>query len=150
MGYWGMAPWDNDQAADWFLEVFEKTGLANVVADTLAQEIEPGSSIDQIRAAAALLILLGRNYVYSEQLEEHLALAVRRMKAIRESAGWGEYAQYACIQIPEGPQQLAAWFDNEIALLERRIDGDASSMEGQEQAPPHPPPLLAEWWQEWM
>lgn len=30
MGTWDKLPWDNDAAADWFAELFEKTKLANM------------------------------------------------------------------------------------------------------------------------
>ena len=34
MGTWDKLPWDNDAAADWFAELFEKTKLAKHVEDT--------------------------------------------------------------------------------------------------------------------
>ena len=34
MGAWGFEPWQNDPAADWFEEMFEKTGFVEHLKET--------------------------------------------------------------------------------------------------------------------
>jgi hypothetical protein len=62
MGAWATAPWDNDGAADWFGDMFDDTGLAKYVAATL--ERDPEEYHEEIRAAAYLLVALGRTYIW--------------------------------------------------------------------------------------
>ena len=59
MGAWDKLPWDNDAAADWFDELFKKTKLARHVEDTLNLKVEEAP--DEIRAAASVLLFLGRD-----------------------------------------------------------------------------------------
>lgn len=82
MGTWGPAAWDNDSAADWFAEMFEKTKLSEYVEEALNQE--PGESPEEIRAAAYVLVALGRNYIWPvDDLDKHLALAIEKLEAIK-------------------------------------------------------------------
>lgn len=82
MGTWGEKPWDNDAAADYYGELFEDTGLAERVARTLnSEDVSP----DEWRAAASVVVLLGRVYVWPiDSYEEHLELAARRLEQILE------------------------------------------------------------------
>jgi hypothetical protein len=84
MGAWGSAACDNDLAADWFANLFEKTKLARHVEKTLNQKaLEEYAA--EIRAAAWLLATLGRVYIWPiADLERHLKLAIAKMEAIRE------------------------------------------------------------------
>lgn len=82
MGTWGPGAWDNDSAADWFAEMFEETKLAEYVQRALEQD--PEDAPEEIRAAAHVLIALGRTYVWPvDQLDEHLELAIARLEAIK-------------------------------------------------------------------
>jgi Domain of unknown function (DUF4259) len=73
MGAWGKLPWDNDGAADWFGELFEKTKLAERVEDTLRLDVD---SHGEIGAAASVLLFLGRVYIWPvHDLDRHLTLA---------------------------------------------------------------------------
>ena len=54
MGAWATAAWDNDGAADWFTELFDATGLANYVRETLQRDVEEYD--EEVRAAAYMLI----------------------------------------------------------------------------------------------
>ncbi|MCU7371642.1 DUF4259 domain-containing protein [Paucibacter sp. O1-1] len=82
MGTWGPAAWDNDSAADWFADMFEETGLAEFVQRTLEQD--PEDSPDEIRAAAHVLVALGRTYIWPvDQLDDHLKLAIARLETIK-------------------------------------------------------------------
>jgi hypothetical protein len=109
MGAWGYAPWDNDGAADWFGDLFEATRLADRVEEALRLDAEDHH--EEIRAAAAAVIMLGRVYVWPvEKLDEHVQLAADRLKELRELA------------IYEEEPLLTAALDDEIAILEGRAD----------------------------
>jgi len=83
MGDWGTKPWENDIAADWFGNMMDSTGLAEYVEKTLRQEIDeddPYWTASEIRAAASVLLLLGHIYTWTEDLENHLKLAISRLE----------------------------------------------------------------------
>jgi len=40
MSAWAAAAWDNDSAADWFGDMFDATGLAKYVEETLERDVE--------------------------------------------------------------------------------------------------------------
>ena len=40
MSAWATAAWDNDSAADWFGDMFDATGLAKYVEETLERDVE--------------------------------------------------------------------------------------------------------------
>lgn len=84
MGAWGVAAWDNDGAADWFGELFGATKLAAKVEKTLKKkDIEEYH--EEIRAAAHVVLALGRVYVWPiDDLERHLKLAIEKLEAIKE------------------------------------------------------------------
>jgi hypothetical protein len=81
MGTWGNLPWDNDAAGDWFDALFGKTKLAKEVEDTL--NLHVGTYHDEIRAAASLLLFLGRVYIWPvRDLHRHLTLAADRLEEV--------------------------------------------------------------------
>ncbi|MEZ0229424.1 MAG: DUF4259 domain-containing protein, partial [Planctomycetota bacterium] len=59
MGTWGYKCWENDAAADWFLELFEGLELAERISATFDRD-----NPDEIRAACHVLTQLGRIYVW--------------------------------------------------------------------------------------
>src|SRR5215213_8341983 len=125
MGTWGHLPWDNDSAADWFGETFDKTKLAQRVEETLKLDIK--DSADEVRAAAAVVVLLGHIYVWPiHDLDRHLALAADRLDEIRRR---GVYAE-----APEIESSIAS----EIEELRSRIK-DAPK-------PMAPPVVQKKWW----
>jgi hypothetical protein len=65
MSAWGIEPWANDSAADWFGDTFDQTGLAKYVEQTLNLDAEERH--EEIRAAAYLVRLLGRTYIWPLQ-----------------------------------------------------------------------------------
>ena len=80
-GRMGKLPWDNDGAADWFAVLFEKTKLARQVEGTLRLPVE--DSHEEIRAAASVLLFLGRNYIWPvNDLDRHLTLAADRLEEV--------------------------------------------------------------------
>jgi Domain of unknown function (DUF4259) len=83
MGAWGAAAWENDGAADWFGDTFDATGLAQRVEETLSGD--PEDDHEEIRAAAYLLVALGRVYIWPvDDLDRHLVLAISKLESIRE------------------------------------------------------------------
>ncbi len=83
MGTWGSSAWDNDSAADWYADLFEKTKLAQYVAETLGKD--PEEEPEEVRAAAYFLVVLGKTYVWPiEFLDDHLALAIKKLEVIAQ------------------------------------------------------------------
>lgn len=128
MGAWDKLPWDNDGAADWFQDLFDKTKLANIVEDTLRGDVT--SSHEEIRAAASVLLFLGRVYIWPvNELDRHLALAVDRLEEISRLD-----------EIAESPE-LVEEIRAEIEELRSRIKTPGTS-----QTLPATP---RKWWQFW-
>lgn len=84
MGAWGSAAWDNDDAADWFGDLFAATKLAARVEKTLKKK-DVEEYADQIRAAAYVLVALGRTFIWPiDDLDRHLRLAIEKLEAISQ------------------------------------------------------------------
>jgi hypothetical protein len=129
MGAWDIQPWDNDKAADWYADVFERTKLAREVEDALNQN--PDDSHEQIRAAASLLLFLGRPYIWPiYDLNRHLALAADRLEQVARVD--------VIAEAPELVDQIRA----EIDELRSRIRETGA-------APPRSKPAERKWWQFW-
>jgi hypothetical protein len=127
MGAWDKFPWDNDGAADWFADLFEKTKLAKQVEDTLKLQVE--DSHEEIRAAASVVLFLGRNYIWPiHDLDRHLTLAADRLEAVSRLDVVGES--------PELVDEIRA----EIQELRSRIKTSGNSQ---------PPPPPRKWWKFW-
>jgi hypothetical protein len=108
MSAWGTSAWDNDAAADWFGEMFDATGLASYVEETLQRDVEENS--DEIRAAAYLLVALGRVYIWPvHDLDSHLTLAISKLEEIKAMDVYQE--------VPEFVKAI----DEEIAILKSRL-----------------------------
>lgn len=76
----GYAPWQDDTAADWFADLQNRTGLAECIAATLEQDVDSVSSIE-IRAAAFVLLMLGRNSVWPYEYRiKQLNLAAEKLQ----------------------------------------------------------------------
>jgi uncharacterized protein DUF4259 len=112
MGAWGTKPWDNDDAADWFQILMDKTELPKYVEEALQFNIEDGlGDAGAVRAAAAVLVLLGHTFVWPiDDLDRHLELAASRLEAILQK-GYGGSAE----------ESIRA----EIDVLRSRIGGGA-------------------------
>jgi hypothetical protein len=127
MGAWDKFPWDNDGAADWFANLFEKTKLAKHVEDTLNRQVE--DSHEEIRAASSVVLFLGRDYIWPvHDLDRHLRLAADRLEAVNQLDA-----------IKESPE-LVEEIRVEIQELRSRIKTVDNSQ---------PPPRLRRWWQFW-
>lgn len=114
MGVWGYAPWDSDSAADWYGDLFDEVPLAERVEQTL--KLDPDEYADEIRAAAAMLILLGRTYVWPvNDIDRHLALAIEQMGKVQ--------AFYA----EEDEEEIARAVGEEIGILKSRLANQKDS-----------------------
>jgi hypothetical protein len=112
MGAWGTEAWENDGAADWFGNTFDANGLARHVEETLNGD--PEDDYEEIRAAAYLLVALGRVYIWPvADLERQLALAIAKLEAIRE------------LEIYQEADGFVEAIDAEIGVLRSRLDPPA-------------------------
>jgi hypothetical protein len=103
-----MAAWENDGAADWFGETFDATGLTKHVDETLNRD--PEDDHEEIRAAAYLLVTLGRVFIWPvDDLDRHLALAISKLEAIRE------------LEIYQEAPELREAIGQEIEVLRSRL-----------------------------
>jgi hypothetical protein len=126
MGGWGELPWDNDGAADWFGDLFDKTKLAAEVERTLKLDVE--DCYEEIRAAASVLVFLGRVYVWPvHDLDRHLTLAADRLEEICRVD-----------EIAESPE-LIEEIRAEIEELRSRIKTPGETLPQ--------PPTKKKWWQ---
>ena len=108
MGTWDSGAWENDSAADWFGDMFDATGLAKYVEETLNGDTEEFH--EEIRAAAYILVSLGKTFIWPiDDLDNHLALAISKLEQIKEL----EVYQSA----PDVIDQIGA----EIAVLKSRL-----------------------------
>lgn len=108
MGTWGLRPFDNDTAADWFGDLWDEVPLPKRVEKTLQQEVEEFNH-DEIRAAAYVLIQLGHVYVWPiHDLEHHLELAVSKLKEVKK--------------FYEGEEEFEKEIQGEIDLLQERLN----------------------------
>jgi len=128
MGTWDKLPWDNDGAADWFDDLFDKTKLAKHVEDTL--KLDVANSYQEIRAAAAVLLFLGRDYIWPVQdLDRHLLLAADKLEEINRLDEVAESGE------------LVSEIQSEIRELRSRVKAQGPS----QSAPASP----KRWWQFW-
>lgn len=84
MGAWGPGPLQNDHAADWLHDLFEGTRFAERVADALA-----GGDPDEVRAAAWLLGVLGKVYVWPiDRVDADRAAARAALEKLLADEAW--------------------------------------------------------------
>ena len=118
MGTWGFAPWDSDSAADWYGDLFDAIPLAAKVEEALKSD--PEEYADEIRAASALLVMLGRTYVWPiDDVDRHLDLAISQMEKVQA--------------VYEDEPEFATAVAEEVAVLKSRRAND-------EDAPATPQP----------
>lgn len=128
MGAWGELPWDNDGAADWFGDLFDKTKLAEQVEDTLKLDVD--DSYEEIRAAASVLLFLGRVYIWPvHDLDRHLTLAADRLEEVSR------------VDVVAESPELVEGVRAEIQELRSRIKTPGNSQP--------PPPERKKWWLFW-
>ena len=82
MGSWGVKPYENDSAADWFGGLWDECPLPAKVEETLKLDLE--DYCEEIRAAAHVLLQLGHTYIWPvDSIDRHCDLAARRLEEIK-------------------------------------------------------------------
>ncbi len=109
MGSWDYMPWDNDTAADWFGDLMEDSPFVAKVVETLNQNVE--ECRDEIRAAASILVMLGRVYIWPiEDYDKHLQLAISKLQELLDKTELGK-------------DDTFRWqIENEIKVLDARMN----------------------------
>lgn len=110
---WGKESWDNDQAADWFAGLMEKTSLPDKVRITLrlAEKGLDEETIPLLRAAAWCVLQFGRVYIWPvNDLEADLRLAVRALDVVLQGEEYC-YGEEIIVKVKE-----------EQAVLKERLD----------------------------
>ena len=129
MGMWAFAPWDNDEAADWYGDLMDRTKLRDAWLDGINED--PTDSPGVVRAAGALFVMLGRVYIWPiNTFDEDLERTIAALSRVLES---DEYQ--------EAPE-LIALIDQEIEELKsRRKPSDKTISTSQRDDKP--------WWKFW-
>lgn len=129
MGAWGKLPWENDGAADWFGNLFDRTKLARHIEDAL--KLDAQDSHEEIRAAACVLLFLGRDYIWPvDLLDRHLCLASDRLEEISH------------LDVIAESQDFVDEINSEIQELRSRIKTPGSPKMSSQMLP-------KAWWQFW-
>ena len=88
MGRWGIFHEDSDDAADWFDELLERTGLPEIIEETLSLE-DVVENHEAIRAAAYVVSFFARPFMWpTDAINPHLELAIRRLEEMLQSPEW--------------------------------------------------------------
>lgn len=113
MGYWGHKAWENDEAADWFDDLFEESKFREIVRRALERDVK--EDLAEVRAAAFMLIQLGDSYIWPiDHLDDDNRLAVKQLKAARE---------LIVSQLPDPElESYIKQIDLEIAVLGSRLE----------------------------
>lgn len=107
MGMWAYAPWENDQAADWYGDLMDRTQIRKEWLKGI--KADPVASPEVVRAAAALFIMLGRVYIWPiKTLDEDLELAIDSLSKVS-----------ATEEFAESPELVQA-IEQEVAELKSR------------------------------
>jgi hypothetical protein len=82
MGCWGVKPYQCDSAADWFGDLWDEFPIPAKVEETLKLDLDDNH--EEIRAAAHVLIQLGKTYIWPvHSIDRHSELAARRLEEIK-------------------------------------------------------------------
>lgn len=110
MGCWGVKPFENDSAADWFGDLWDEMPVPSKVEETLKLDLEDNH--EEIRAAAHVLLQLGETYIWPVGfIDRHCDLAARRLEEIKAMEIYSDADFQAEIQ-------------KEIDILRSRISED--------------------------
>jgi hypothetical protein len=107
MGCWGVKPFENDGAADWFGDLWDELAVPKKVEETLKLDVQDFH--EEIRAAAYVLLQLGDTYRWPvHEIDRHCELAAKRLEEMLNS------------EIYEG-EEIQAQIKQEIATLRARV-----------------------------
>jgi len=84
MGCWGVKPYENDGAADWFGDLWEEFPVPKKVEETLKLDIQDFH--EEIRAADYVLLQFGDTYCWPVgDIDRHCELAATRLQEMLDS-----------------------------------------------------------------
>jgi len=127
---WALAPWDNDEAADWYGDFMKQTKFREAWLEGISAD--PGDSPGVVRAAGALFLMLGRVYVWPiETLGDDLERAISALSLITQ-----------CDEYKESPE-LIEQIELEIGELKSRRKSKTSAAPTVVQSKGKP------WWRFW-
>ena len=110
MGAWGTGPLDNDNAADWFGDLFEDTGFRDGVMAGIAS-----GDPDFVRAGAWVVARLATVYVWPiEELDQDRLDAAAGLITLQADEDW--------LEIWGDPEEVQAELASEIEALELTPD----------------------------
>lgn len=116
MGTWGVKPFENDSAADWFGDLWDEFPVPSKVEETLKLDLEENH--EEIRAAVHLLIQLGETYIWPvDSIDRHCDLAARRLEEIKRMEDYSE-------------EDFQEQLQKEIDILRSRISRDFKRSDG--------------------
>jgi hypothetical protein len=116
MGTWGIEPWANDAAADWFADFFD--GLE--VDQKIDIALRYPDDHDKIRAACYILGALGRTYIWPgdlDKLDEHLQKGTDLLKGMLDP----ENHDSDFLELWEGDEEAIESVTCQINTLEQRL-----------------------------
>ena len=129
MGMWALAPWDNDEAADWYGDLMDRTKLREAWLEGIGED--PSESPGVVRAAGALFIMLGRVYIWPiENFDQDLERSIAALARV-----------VACEDYQEAPELVAAINQEIEELKSRRKPSDPQVAISKEEPKP--------WWKFW-
>jgi hypothetical protein len=130
MGMWASAPWDNDEAADWYGDLMDRTKLRERWLEGINEDTDDSPGV--VRAAGALFVMLGRVYIWPiKTFDADLEIAIEALSKVARTEEYKESSE------------LALLVETEIEELKtRRKQKDPSTALGQ-QVPAKP------WWRFW-
>lgn len=122
MGVWGVGPWDNDAAADWFNAFFAGIDVGKRIEEAL--QLGYNDEFDELRAACYILEVLGRTYVWPgeiNRLDGYLKTGINLLsEAIDPRTEWGKYFLNWWNNDPEMIASVKKQIQALTARLERR------------------------------
>ncbi len=81
MGCWGVKPYENDGAADWFGDLWDEFPVPKKVEETLNLDVEEYH--EEIRAAAYILLQLGDTYQWPvDDIDRHCKVAATKLEEL--------------------------------------------------------------------
>jgi hypothetical protein len=137
-----LAPWNDEQAQHWLASLNSWSKMARLIQMTLNQD--PAKYPHQIRAAAALVIMFGREHVWPDRadvipLDDMIGLARRQLSQVKHQFSIRARINPDLKQNPKFRLLLDS-VDQEIKILESRMSEEPMNM------PNEPPSTWNNFW----
>ena len=137
-----LAPWHDEHAQHWLSSFSSWPKMARLIQTTLNQD--PRKYPHQIRAAAALIIMLGRENIWPDRidlmpLEDVVGLARRQLAQVKHQFSVKARINPKLKQNPKFRLLLDS-IDQELKILESRVSEDPMNM------PNEPPSTWTNFW----